>query len=113
MSVVFATIDRQGVAAAHDLIRPHIRRTPVVEAASADFGLRPSCSLSFKLELFQHGGSFKPRGALCVMLDLAPDALARGVTALSAGNHAIAVAEPARLTTGARSLIHVRRAPAR
>jgi threonine dehydratase len=49
-----------------------------------------------KLELFQHGGSFKPRGALCVMLDLAPEALARGVTALSAGNHAIAVAYAAR-----------------
>src|ERR1043166_7997067 len=45
-----------------------------------------------KLELFQHAGSFKARGALSVMLGLAPDALARGVTAVSAGNHAIAVA---------------------
>ena len=59
-----------------------------------------------KLELFQHGGSFKPRGALCVMLDLAPDALARGVTALSAGNHAIAVAYAARaLHTTAKVVI--------
>src|SRR5260221_848306 len=49
-----------------------------------------------KLELFQHAGSFKPRGALTVMLSLAPDALARGVTAVSAGNHAIAVAYAAR-----------------
>jgi threonine dehydratase len=45
-----------------------------------------------KLELFQYTGSFKPRGALAVMLDLTPEALARGVTAVSAGNHAIAVA---------------------
>ncbi len=45
-----------------------------------------------KLELFQHTGSFKPRGALSVMLDLDAAALARGVTAVSAGNHAIAVA---------------------
>jgi threonine dehydratase len=45
-----------------------------------------------KEELFQHTGSFKPRGALAVMLDLAPDQLARGVTAVSAGNHALAVA---------------------
>jgi len=49
-----------------------------------------------KEELFQRTGSFKPRGALTVMLDLAPDALARGVTAVSAGNHAIAVAYAAR-----------------
>lgn len=45
-----------------------------------------------KLELFQHTGTFKPRGALRVMLDLDKAALERGVTAVSAGNHAIAVA---------------------
>jgi threonine dehydratase len=45
-----------------------------------------------KEELFQRTGSFKPRGALSVMLDLSKDALARGVTAVSAGNHAMAVA---------------------
>jgi threonine dehydratase len=45
-----------------------------------------------KEELFQRTGTFKPRGALAVMLDLPKDALARGVTAVSAGNHAIAVA---------------------
>ena len=45
-----------------------------------------------KLELFQRTGSFKPRGALAVMLDLSQEALRRGVTAVSAGNHAIAVA---------------------
>lgn len=44
-----------------------------------------------KEELFQKTGSFKPRGALAVMLDLPQDALARGVTAVSAGNHAMAV----------------------
>jgi len=49
-----------------------------------------------KLELFQQTGTFKPRGALRVMLDLDRDVLARGVTAVSAGNHAIAVAYAAR-----------------
>jgi threonine dehydratase len=49
-----------------------------------------------KLELFQHAGSFKPRGALCVMLDLPREALLRGVTAVSAGNHAMAVGYAAR-----------------
>jgi threonine dehydratase len=50
-----------------------------------------------KEELFQRTGSFKPRGALTVMLALPPDALARGVTAVSAGNHAMAVAYSARV----------------
>lgn len=45
-----------------------------------------------KEELFQHTGSFKPRGALSVMLDLDAAALARGVTGVSAGNHAISLA---------------------
>lgn len=45
-----------------------------------------------KEELFQRTGSFKPRGALSVMLDLDTAALARGVTGVSAGNHAISLA---------------------
>ena len=53
-------------------------------------------AVMLKLELFQHTGSFKPRGALNVMLGLDAAALARGVTAVSAGNHAIAVAFAAR-----------------
>ncbi|MHA1566517.1 MAG: threonine ammonia-lyase [Alphaproteobacteria bacterium] len=53
--------------------------------------------LLLKLELFQVTGTFKPRGALCVMLSLDPQELARGVTAVSAGNHAIAVAYAARV----------------
>lgn len=49
-------------------------------------------SLFLKLELLQHTGSFKARGALNVMLNLDAAQLQRGVTAVSAGNHAIAVA---------------------
>ena len=45
-----------------------------------------------KEELFQRTGTFKPRGALAVMLGLDPAARSRGVTAVSAGNHAMAVA---------------------
>jgi threonine dehydratase len=45
-----------------------------------------------KLELFQRTGTFKPRGALCNMLALGREELDRGVTAVSAGNHAVAVA---------------------
>ena len=50
-----------------------------------------------KEELFQRTGSFKPRGALSVMLDLDVDALGRGVTGVSAGNHAISLGYCARV----------------
>jgi len=49
-----------------------------------------------KLELLQRTGTFKPRGALLNMLALDAGQLARGVTAISAGNHAVAVAFAAR-----------------
>ena len=49
-----------------------------------------------KEELFQRTGSFKPRGALSVMLDMDATALARGVTGVSAGNHAISLGYCAR-----------------
>jgi threonine dehydratase len=57
----------------------------------------PETQVFLKLELFQHTGTFKPRGALTVMLNLDQAALDRGVTAVSAGNHAIAVAYAAQL----------------
>ena len=67
-----------------------------------------------KLELFQHAGSFKPRGALCAMLDLSAQALARGVTAVSAGNHAMAVGYAARaLGTTAKVVMPKTANPAR
>lgn len=75
-------------------LRPHILETPVWrwedEAVSRflEAGTRPV----LKLELLQHAGSFKARGAMAVMQSLDPPALTRGVTAVSAGNHAIAVA---------------------
>jgi threonine dehydratase len=64
----------------------HWRGPEIAAATGAD------TKVLLKLELFQYTGSFKARGALTNMLNLAPDALARGVTAVSAGNHAIAVA---------------------
>lgn len=57
----------------------------------------PETQVFLKLELFQHTGTFKPRGALTNMLNLDKEALAKGVTAVSAGNHAIAVSFAASL----------------
>ena len=94
--VAAPTLDE--ICAAAERLAPYVVRTPVwawrsdvLRAAAGDV------DVVLKLELFQHGGSFKPRGALAVMLDLPSDALARGVTAMSAGNHAIAVAFAARV----------------
>jgi len=74
---------------AYDLIRPHIRHTPVVEVNAADFGLPPHV-LALKLELLQHGGSFKTRGAFTHLLTRQVPAV--GVVAASGGNHGVAVA---------------------
>jgi threonine dehydratase len=93
-----------------------IARTPVLNWRSTELlaRLAPGTSVNLKLELFQHTGSFKARGALAVMLGLAPDALARGVTAVSAGNHAIATAWAAReLGTHAKVVMLASANPAR
>lgn len=79
--------------------------TPVREWAHPDLdaGLGSTTRVVLKEELFQRTGTFKPRGALSVMLDLTPETRARGVVAMSGGNHAIAVAYAARaLGTTAR-----------
>ena len=55
-----------------------------------------STQVWLKEELFQRTGSFKPRGALSVMLDLDASSLERGVTGVSAGNHAISLGYSAR-----------------
>ncbi len=55
-----------------------------------------STQVWLKEELFQRTGSFKPRGALTVMLDLDATQLARGVAGVSAGNHAISLGYCAR-----------------
>lgn len=86
-----ATMDitRERIAATEAVIRPHIRRTPLVQADLADFGL-PAAPVKFKLEMLQHSGSFKARGAFAnLLLRQVPQA---GVVAASGGNHGAAVA---------------------
>ena len=82
-------ITRERIAATEAVIRPHIRRTPLVHADLADFGL-PAAPVTFKLEMLQHSGSFKARGAFANLLLRKPPAA--GVVAASGGNHGVAVA---------------------
>jgi threonine dehydratase len=77
------------IAQCERLIRPFIRRTPVVEVDGAEFGL-PGHTLTLKLELLQHSGSFKARGAFANLLTR--DVPKAGVVAASGGNHGAAVA---------------------
>jgi threonine dehydratase len=82
-------VNRESIAMTERRIRPYVRRTPVIEVDAADFGIRGG-ALQFKLELFQHGGSFKARGAFANLLGReVPKA---GVVAASGGNHGVAVA---------------------
>jgi threonine dehydratase len=97
------TIGRNQIAATERLIRPHIRRTPVIAVDGADFGLGAR-RLSFKLELTQHAGSFKTRGAFANLL--MRDVPAAGVVAASGGNHGAAVAYAA-MKRGVRAKIFV------
>lgn len=77
-----------------EALSPYIIRTPMVRwlGPSAARLLGLDAQLWLKLELFQHTGTFKARGALANALALSSERLANGLTAASAGNHAIAVA---------------------
>jgi threonine dehydratase len=79
-------------------IAPFVVETPTLAYYGGELPKRlaKGTEVWLKLELFQRTGSFKPRGALNVMLALSADERARGVTALSAGNHAIATAYAAK-----------------
>ena len=82
-------ITRERIIATEAVIRPYVRRTPLVAVDMADFDLPPG-PLTFKLELLQHSGSFKARGAFAnLLLRRAPPA---GIVAASGGNHGVAVA---------------------
>jgi threonine dehydratase len=83
------SLDRAGVERAHASIAPWIRRTPVLHTDGSDVGLG-AFPLTFKLELLQHTGSFKARGAFANLLHR--EVPAAGVVAASGGNHGVAVA---------------------
>ena len=86
------TIDRSAIEEAAARIAPYVRHTPVIRLLAGDLGL--AFPVTLKLELLQHAGSFKPRGAFNRILaareagELPPS----GVIAASGGNHGAAVA---------------------
>ncbi len=77
-----------------NLIAPFVIETPSISWTGPELGslMSPDTKIWAKLEPFQHSGTFKARGALSNMLRLNPAERQRGITAMSAGNHAVAVA---------------------
>lgn len=93
------------IAAAHEALRGLARTTPTIDwdTPALRHRLGAGTRVTLKLEQLQHTGSFKVRGAFTVMGALTAEQLRRGVTAASAGNHAMAVAHAAaRLGTHAK-----------
>jgi threonine dehydratase len=89
MSDSHTLITRGRIAETERLIRPFVRQTPLIAVDAGDFGLPPT-PLLLKLELLQHSGSFKVRGAFAnLLLRKIPTV---GVVAASGGNHGAAVA---------------------
>jgi threonine dehydratase len=82
-------ITPEQISSTYPIIRPHIRRTPIIDLDGADFGIT-AARLVFKLESLQHAGSFKSRGAFTNLLTRTVPAA--GVVAASGGNHGAAVA---------------------
>ncbi|QND54688.1 threonine/serine dehydratase (plasmid) [Phyllobacterium sp. 628] len=96
-------ITPEEIAETERLIRPHIRRTPVLSVNMSEFG-RDALPVELKLECLQHSGSFKARGAFTNLLTRpVPSA---GVAAASGGNHGAAVAYAA-MRLGAAATIFV------
>ncbi|MFQ5506369.1 MAG: threonine/serine dehydratase [Planctomycetota bacterium] len=104
------------IRAARERLGRRVRLTPVWQwrGGAIEAALGEETRVFLKLELFQFAGSFKPRGALANMLALSPDEFARGVTTVSAGNHAMATAYAARALGSSAKVVMPRSAsPAR
>lgn len=103
MTTTIEQVSRERIAEIEPIIRPYVRRTPVIDLQPRDFGLE-AARLTLKLELFQHSGSFKVRGAFTNLLtrEIPP----AGVVAASGGNHGAAVAYAA-MTLGVPAKIFV------
>ena len=83
------------IAKAHERIKAHAKRTPVLTSATVD--ALTGASVFFKCENFQRMGAFKFRGAYNALSQLPEDRRKNGVIAFSSGNHAQAVALAGRI----------------
>ena len=80
------------IRALRDQLAEQTIRTPLVRCAAIEAEMGGTSEVFAKLEFLQATGTFKARGALATLRGLSPEQLRAGVTAVSAGNHAIATA---------------------
>jgi threonine dehydratase len=103
------SLDYAAILAAHERIRPHIHRTPVLTSARLDEA--SGAALFFKCENFQKVGAFKARGATNAVFALDEAAAKRGVATHSSGNHAAALSRAASLRGIAAHIVMPSNAP--
>jgi len=89
--------DIDDIRALRSRLAGEVYRTPVLRCVSIERAIGGATEVFAKLEFLQRTGTFKARGALATILGLTADQLEAGVTAVSAGNHAIATAYAARV----------------
>lgn len=84
--------------------------TPVMRCRNLENLFDDRVEIWGKLEFLQQTGTFKPRGALSVMLSLTDEQRAAGITAVSAGNHAIAASFAAQAVGASAKVVMIRSA---
>lgn len=111
----FQPITASEIAATRRQLAEHVLTTPTITWPGDEVPtlLAPGTRVTAKLELLQRTGSFKARGAMVNVLALTDEQRARGVTAVSAGNHAIAAAWAARTAGVSAKVVMIGTANAR
>jgi len=84
--------DIKEIRALRERLTEETTATPVLRCAAIEQAVGGETSVQAKLEFLQRTGTFKARGALATLHGLSKEQLTAGVTAVSAGNHAIATA---------------------
>ena len=98
------------IRALQERLQTWLLYTPVTRCKPLERHFSAATEILAKLEFLQRTGSFKARGALATVLALTPEQKARGVTAVSAGNHAIATAFAARAAETTAKVVMLRSA---
>lgn len=98
------------IRALRERLEEQIVATPVVRCAAIEEAIGGDTEVHAKLEFLQRTGTFKARGALATLYALPQEQLSAGVTAVSAGNHAIATAFAARALGTSAKVVMIRSA---
>lgn len=102
--------DIREIRALRDTLGDEVLTTPVVRCAALEAAVGGNTAVQAKLEFLQRTGTFKARGALATLHGLTIAQRAAGVTAVSAGNHAIATAYAAQSTGSSARVVMTRTA---